>query len=518
MNGEIVSNRALRGTLLIAALGGCATVHQPAAAPGGESSSINPRPQIAVAGKPYWENGFDAAATVALRNLHRPNAFHPSRHAKAAPRIRGVHLWDSAFLSQVWRAWDIDVAQEINQAVLRHARDGRVPHFSHRLLRSELTQPPVIAWAIWENFAWSPDTLYLSQVYPALEAYDAWLYSARRLPSGLFFWQSPLESGKDNTPRFDRRGRSAEGRLEDLAAVDLCSYMVLHSNVLARMAEVLQRPEESLFHSQRAAGLRELMNRLMWDEESGLYYDRVESTGELLKIRTAASLLPLFGGVPDSTRARRLRDTLMETAAFNSLLPIPTVALDDPSFSKDMWRGPVWINISYMIIRGLIEYGFSEDAADLAFRTIDGVYATHRETGGIWEFYDAERHDIAELSRKRNERLKQLTLGNKPLPEYGWSALVNTLLVEELAGFRREGERRWITPRLPSGKAGLQLRITLPSEQLTLDLEARDNGEVHGVVVESGIRREFVLAKGEAFELSPYPSNPLLARSRAAAP
>jgi hypothetical protein len=459
------------------------------------------QPRLLVDGLDHWANGFDAAYAVALRNLHPPNSFHRTRHARAAPAIRGVHLWDSAFLSHIWKAWDVRIAQEINLAVLNQSRDGRLPHFSHRFLRSDLTQPPVIAWSIWENFLWSGDTAYLAAAYPVLQEYDAWLHANRRLPSGLFFWSAPFESGKDNSPRFDAPGGRGQRDLRSVAAVDLSSYVVLQSSMLARVAEVLGDDEGRRFHERNADTLRTLMNALLWDEETGYYYDRDERSGELVRVRTNSSLVPLFAAVPDTIRARRLRDHGMDVSSFNTAIPLPTVALDDPSFSKDMWRGPVWINVSYMIIRGLDAYGFHDEAAELAFATVDGVFRTYEQTAGVWEFYDAERFDIAELERKRGEIVKRITLGNKPLSHYGWSALVNTLVVEYLVGYRREGERRWIAPRLPAHAAGLRLQLILPDERVVIRLEVTEDGRVRGDVDIDADRETFLLASGESLAL-----------------
>jgi hypothetical protein len=486
---------------MAAVLGGCAPAHrQVASAPATRAAMAASQPRLSVEGLEHWAPGFDAAYAVALRNLHAPDSFHRTRYARASPSIRGVHLWDSAFLSHIWKAWDVQVAQDINLAVLNQAKDGRLPHFSHRLLRSELTQPPVIAWSIWENFLWSGDTTYLAAVYPVLEQYDAWLYDNRRLASGLFFWRAAFESGKDNSPRFDSPSGRGQRNLSPIAAVDLSSYVVLQSSVLSRMAEVLDRPRESRFHQSRAEHVRDMMNLLLWDEETGYYYDREEQSGELLKVRTAASLLPLFAAVPDTTRAQRLRDNIL-SSSFNTPMPLPTVALDDPAFSKDMWRGPVWINVSYMIIRGLAAYGFHDAAAQIAFATVDGVFRTYQETGGVWEFYDAERFDIVELERKRGETLKRLTLGNKPLSNYGWSGLVNTLVVEYLVGYRREGERRWIAPRLPADRAGLRMQLVLPEERVVIRMQVTDDGRVHGEVDVDGDRATFLLASGESLTL-----------------
>jgi hypothetical protein len=459
------------------------------------------RPTLEAESHRHWESGFDAAYTVALRNLHNPNGFHRTRQARAAPRIHGVHLWDSAFLSQVWKGWDVATAQEVLATVLDHARDGRVPHFSHRLLRSAYTQPPVIAWAVWENFLWSGDTTALAAAYPALQRYDAWLHDHRALPSGLFFWMSHLESGMDNSPRFDggRPGRARD--LREVAAIDLSSYVVQQSAVLALAADVLGRPSDAEAYRQRSEALRARINEALWDPESGFYYDRDERTGELIRVRSSAALVTLLAGVPDSAQARRLRDHVMDSAAFNTEFPLPTVALDDVSFSRDMWRGPVWINLSYMIIRGLDTYGFSEEAAELAFRTVDGVYRTHQATGRFWEFYDPEQFHVRDLHRKRGELWKRIALGDGPLPHYGWSALVNKLVIEYLVGYQRRGDSHSLAPRLPREAAGMQLRLTIPDDGIVISVRALGDGRAAAEVEDGSGSRGLILEPGETLPL-----------------
>jgi hypothetical protein len=464
------------------------------------------RPFLQAESHRHWESGFDAAYTVALRNLHNPNSFHTTRQARAAPRIHGVHLWDSAFLSQVWKGWDVATAQEVLTTVLDQARDGRVPHFSHRLLRSAYTQPPVIAWAVWENFQWSADTTALAAAYPALQRYDVWLHDHRTLPSGLFFWMSHLESGMDNSPRFDgpRPGRARD--IRQVAAIDLSSYVVQQSAILALAADVLGRTAEAEVYRLRSEALRGLINESLWDPESGFYYDRDELTGELIRVRSSAALVTLFAGVPDSARAARLRDHVMDPAAFNTEFPLPTVALDDALFSRDMWRGPVWINLSYMIIRGLDAYGFSEEAADLAFRTVDGVYRTHQETGHFWEFYDPEQCHVRDLHRKRGELWKRIVLGDGPLPNYGWSALVNKLVIEYLVGYRRSGGNPTVFPRLPAAAAGMQLRLSVPDRGLVISVRALEDGRTAAEVEVSTGAQALILAPGEAHTFGDRPA------------
>jgi glycogen debranching enzyme len=459
-------------------------------------------PILVVEGWDHWTRGFAAANQALLFNLDPPHGAHPARHVHAASGVHGVHLWDTAFMSHAWRLWDPHVAQEILFAPMHHGEEGRIPHFVHWFFRSDLTQPPLIAWTVWENHLWAPNDRYLEAVFPRLRAYNAWLYRNRRLPNGLFYWVSPLESGMDNSPRFDAPGRRGAVRdTRNLAAVDLSSYVAADNDALARIADALGLPDVAAEHRASAAGLRASINDLLWDDERGFFFDLDLVSGERIAVRTAAGLIPLFARVPDAERATQLRDHIMDPGRFNTALPLPVVSLDEPGFAKDMWRGPVWINVSYLIVRGLLEYGFEAEAAELAFRTADGVYRTHERTGQLWEFYDTDRMDIAELRRKRGDLWKRLTLGRAPLPAYGWSALANNLVVEVLLGYRRDPSGCRLVPRFPPAASGMRLHLAWPGEGIALSLEVLEDGGARGDVRSGTAREHFHLTYGSELEI-----------------
>jgi hypothetical protein len=69
--------------------------------------------------------------------------------------------------------------------------------------------------------------------------------------------------------------------------------------------------------------------------------------------------------------------------------PIPSVALDEPTWSTDMWRGAAWINMNYMTIIGLRRHGRRETADWLAERTLAFVRDAYERHGVLFEFFDA---------------------------------------------------------------------------------------------------------------------------------
>jgi neutral trehalase len=343
-----------------------------------------------------------------------------------------------------------------------------------------------MAWAVWQNYKWSGDRDYLEHAYSVLKDYNRWLYKKRRHCSGLFFWKHPFESGIDNASRFTDRGATRHADMKSLAAIDLSSYMVLQNESLAGMADEFGRAAEAKGFRDKAQELRRLINEKLWDHATGLYYDRDMKADTLIRIKNIASLLPLFCGVPDGKRAARMRDHIMDPEEFNTPMPLPSVARDEPTFFLDMWRGPVWINTSYMVILGLEQYGFREEAAQIAFRTVDWVYKNRAATGEFWEFFDPEQVGIDRLHRKTRPK-KVGTMDDKPRPRFvGWTGLVNNLVAEHLIGLRK-GEEGWeVCPRLPEQAHGMTFRLSIRLEYL----EVREDGKYAGKIKSYGNVRD----------------------------
>jgi len=467
------------------------------AAPGPEKGVIGDPPKLAAnedSGDErarYWEKGFNQVYAELLSNLKNPKPPFKTRYVQPGPAWPDqVFLWDTAFISMVWRLWDVRTAMEINLAVLDHAKDGMLIHSKSPYKQDKDTQPPVMAVAVLTNYMWSGDREQLAHAYPVLKDYNQWLYDNRRHPCGLFFWQHPFESGMDNSPRFTNRAVTASADMEQFVAVDLSSYVALQNRALEYMAGKLGREQDARKFGERVVELNGLINEKLWDEDDGIYYDRDMNEDELVKIKTIASLLPLFCAVPDPARAARLRDHVMDPAEFNTPMPLPSVARDEESFFLDMWRGPVWINTSYMVVEGLEYYGFHEEAAEIAFRTVDAVYSVHDKTGEFYEFFDPERDDIKKLHRKTTF-MKVITGNDKPKPHFiGWTGLVNNLLVEHLIGLRKRDDGWAVCPRFPDDAAGMALKLTLPYPAIKLSVEVISRHEVRYEIEGDGIETQ----------------------------
>ncbi|MEW5423344.1 trehalase family glycosidase [Amorphus sp. 3PC139-8] len=450
---------------------------------------------------PAWTQGFAAIHAALFLNLRNPDTLSSVRYARPAPSFRAVYLWDSAFIAQIWKGWDPEVAFDVLRSVVMLREGDRLQHFVSDLSGSPFTQPPLIAWSLAELLRTVPpeqSRAWARVLYPPLKAYHDWLMANRRLDNGLFAWAHPYESGVENAPRFSSRD---ESRLADtcrLAAPDFSAYMVLKSEALAHLARLIGDDAAAETFEAEACALAERMNALLWDEAEGLYFDRDTDTGAFVKSRTIASLLPLWAGIPDRPRAERLVAHIVDPNAFNTVIPLPSVALNDRDFEKDMWRGPVWLNTAYAVLAGLTRYGFHAEAADLAFRLCNGVYQTFARTGRFHEFYDPEQHGVDALARKRGNLWKRLTLGGLPVTEFvGWSGLVNTLVLDTLIGLERTERELAITPRFPPHAEGRRFSLRLPAPDLRLTLRIGPEGAVRGTLVDGETETTFAAAFGE---------------------
>lgn len=314
--------------------------------------------------------------------------FFTTREAMTPSKIHyvGVWQWDAYFHALAYRHVDMALAKDQIRVVLDHQReDGMIPDAVHDEgvvahlsfpVEADVTKPPLVAWTAWKLYESDGDREFLDEIYGPLVRWNAWWFERNDVDgNGLCEYQHPYSSGLDDSPLWDS-GMPVE-------SPDLNTYLCLQQEALGRIAETLGLTGDARLWRRRADAMAVRLIRGMWDEAAGQFAAR--AGGRRVDVSTPFGLFPLLTGRLPERIARRLVAQLTDPKRFWPRFPVPTVALDDPRHdASQMWRGPTWINVNYLLVEGLGRSGFPAEAAELRRRTLDLVAAQT----DIYEYYD----------------------------------------------------------------------------------------------------------------------------------
>lgn len=339
-------------------------------------------------------------------------------------------LWDSVFHAIGLRHIDLNMAKETLSAVLEsQLGDGLIPHMMSPVNHSNITQSPVLAFGVKLLNGSGFDEEFLRRSYPKLKGYLEWIMAHRDTDgAGLVEWAiegNPLcrsgESGMDNSPRFDSATQ--------LDAPDFNAFLSLECECMAEFAEQLRFKEDITYWKRHHDRLNNLMNELLWNESERIYMDRDVTEETQTGIAASSGFLPLICGAPSQAQAEKMLANLNDPATFGTPFRVPSISRKcEAAYQKDMWRGPVWININWLIAFGLERYGMKTEALKLLKETVAEEEKFYLKYGTFFEFYDDRGEcDPPELMRKGTcDPSKPY---HQSFHDYGWSA---TLYIDML--------------------------------------------------------------------------------------
>jgi neutral trehalase len=263
--------------------------------------------------------------------------------------------------------------------------------------------------------------------------------------------------------------------------VDFNTQAALNASRMAKLGHVLNDKDIEFRYRRMYFSLKTRINQLMWNEDAGAYFDLNEAK-EQIPVKTIATFWPLLTDIPNEARSARLVDHLKDPQSFGTENPFPTVAVDEPTFSEEGngWRGSVFPQYTFMVIKGLEKQHQWEMAREYAIRhlyyMLDTLHPEGGQRGNVWEAYRPTRDGAASME------------GNKEFPRamYVPSVGLSTiaLMIENVVGLEVSLPRktvRWIVPTLEiMGIENLNLRrntITILSQKSGRGWEIRHESE-----------------------------------------
>lgn len=317
-----------------------------------------------------------------------------------------------------------------------------------------IINPPLFSWAEMMNYEITGDTARLALVLPVLEKYYEFVENKRRgfnTPHQLY-WNNGQASGMDNLPRDE--GRPGGHHASDPQGwVDMSSQMVIQCRNISKICSELARfekdekkkqvyLEKSEQYNQKVEEITALINKWLWNEEEGIYYD-VDTEGKQTGWKTIAAFWPMLAEVTSKEQAERLITHLQDTSSFWRDNIFPALSADEEYYSPTgaYWCGGVWAPSNYAVLKGLEKMNANDFAYKASLRYLRAVYDVYKETGTFWENYAPE---LINGAYKHGTNESDIDPCRRDF--VGWTGLAPiSVLIENILGFHIDAPNGVVT-------------------------------------------------------------------------
>jgi neutral trehalase len=337
---------------------------------------------------------------------------------------------------------------------------------------------PLFAWAEFNHYHKTANKKRVREVVLIIDKYNEWLDTAFRRENGLY--ETPLgATGWWNSPR-------------EKAAylIDFNAAMAVNAVYMSALSDLLNDKDMSIRYKQKYFSLKTRINGLMWDADSGFYYD-IDKREKKVMVKTLAGYWPLLAEIPNVDKADRLISKLSNPSFFGAEHPFPSVALNEKAFEEDGhgYSGSVFPHLTFMVLKGLERYQKYELARECAIRHLYFVLDSmspdgDHHKGSLWEAYLPAREGPALPPPNRNSDIPAVAAF--PRKQYLAYAALSTvsLMIENVVGLFISLPRKtvdWVVPNMEiMGIENLSLKknlITILSNKSTRGWEIHMESE-----------------------------------------
>ncbi|MFB6341616.1 trehalase family glycosidase [Saccharicrinis sp. FJH62] len=257
---------------------------------------------------------------------------------------------------------------------------------------------------------WLRDDFYTLQAFV-----DRYLNFQRHKATGLMYWETDEAIGVDNDPSTFYRPDESSG------SVFLNALMYKELKAMVYLAECLNLGEIAGYYEKEANGLSDRIREHCWDPRDGFYYsvdlnlkpvvkpdDADAKAGKLIfhvgqprtydcliqRLSVWSGFMAMWAGIATPDQAEQMVEKhFHDTTSYNApagirtLSPLEKMYDTRASGNPSSWLGPIWINVNYLVFRGLVEYGYDEEAKELAEKTILLLGRDFERFGALHEYY-----------------------------------------------------------------------------------------------------------------------------------
>lgn len=200
------------------------------------------------------------------------------------------------------------------------------------------------------------------------------------------------ESGWDMTSRFNNH-------CLNYLPVDLNSCLYKYQMDISKIAQFNKTKTKSNSFELAAKKRLNEMNELMWNEKKGFYFDYNYKTKRKSTFYSLAGFYPLWAEMATPDQANKVRENLHLFEYKGGLANTQVHGLGNEFKQHDYPNG--WAQQHWIVIKGLLNYGFTEDAKRIAKKWLDLNKEVFISTGKFWEKYNVVNCKIGESNMDR---------------------------------------------------------------------------------------------------------------------
>jgi alpha,alpha-trehalase len=308
----------------------------------------------------------------------------PSYEEGAGFDYNELYYWDSFFmvqgmLDEPHRALVTGILENL---LSLYRRFKIIPNGSRTFLMGR-SQPPFLTTFIYDVYnTYGMDKKWLKEAMEVAKQEYASVWMGTKKPNerlvhkGLSRYYdinylhdlAEAESGWDMTPRFNRRALN-------YLPVDLNALLYKYEMDFARTARLFDDRREAAKWEQAAHARKEAMDELMWDRMRGLYYDYNYVKEKRGNVSSLAAYFPMWAGMVTEKQAAQLVKALRRFENKGGLATTDALPLGQyvPGSMPVQWAFPNgWAPLQFIVVEGLLRYGYHEDAKRIAMKWLKG--------------------------------------------------------------------------------------------------------------------------------------------------
>lgn len=311
-----------------------------------------------------------------------------------------LYYWDSYFMMQGLldeQHKDLVIGM-VENLLYTFERFKIIPNASRTYLMGR-SQPPFLTSFILDIYkTYKLDKRWLKRAIKIAQAeyHSVWMGknkpNARLVHDGLSRYYdinylndlAEAESGWDYTPRFNHKALN-------YLPIDLNSLLYKYEKDFAYVERLLGNEGEAEKWDAAANQRRIAINKLMWSELKGLYFDYNYAKEHKGSVSSLAAYYPMWAGMVDERQAARLASSLKKFEQKGGLATTDGMQVGDlvPGAMPTQWAYPNgWAPLQYIVVKGLQKYGYEEDARRIAMKWLKTNLNWYNKHGVFLEKYN----------------------------------------------------------------------------------------------------------------------------------